>query len=318
MNQILITGEEPIIEMAKAKKEKKPKKEKKVISIKAISVFYAICIIILGISMICGSVYARDQINKTVEANMKPEVTLERNDEDNTILISVKHIRGIKNVTYQWNEDEEIVINTNDSKEVNETINLIGGRNVLKVTAIDESGKTGNLSKVFTADNIPTIKIVGAVENGIKVEATSEEGIDYIQYSWDDGEIQKIKEFENENKYEGIINAPRGRHTIKMEIIDKKGIKTVLERDVVGDTEPTLKITAKDNEPIFVIDAEDDEGIKQISIIHNAGKEQITKVKDKKYHQEIVMTEGEINTLIVVVTNINGVQNIKGVKYSNK
>ena len=42
--------------------------------------------------MISGSVYARDNINEVVKANAKPQVDINRNDEDNTIEINVKHI----------------------------------------------------------------------------------------------------------------------------------------------------------------------------------------------------------------------------------
>ena len=53
MNQILITGDE------KVKKEKKP------LPINVIVAFYAICIMILGICMISGSVYAKGKITES-------------------------------------------------------------------------------------------------------------------------------------------------------------------------------------------------------------------------------------------------------------
>ena len=68
MNQILITGEEKV----KVKKEKKP------LSINVIVLFFAICVIILGICMISGSVYAKDKINEVVEVNTKPKVEISR------------------------------------------------------------------------------------------------------------------------------------------------------------------------------------------------------------------------------------------------
>ena len=40
--------------------------------------------------MISGSVYAKDKINSVVEANAKPQVEINRNDEDNTIEIIFK------------------------------------------------------------------------------------------------------------------------------------------------------------------------------------------------------------------------------------
>ena len=97
MNQILITGEEKV----KVKKEKKP------LSINVIVLFFAICVIILGICMISGSVYAKEKINEVVAANSKPLVDISRNDENNTIEINVKHIRGITKIAYKWNDEDE-------------------------------------------------------------------------------------------------------------------------------------------------------------------------------------------------------------------
>ena len=57
--------------------------------------------------MISGSVYARDKINEVVEANAKPQVDINRNDEDNTIEINVKHIRGITKIAYKCNDEQE-------------------------------------------------------------------------------------------------------------------------------------------------------------------------------------------------------------------
>ena len=83
MNQILITGDE------KVKKEKKP------LPINVIVAFYAICIMILGICMISGSVYAKGKINEVVEANKEPEISINKNEDDSTVEIHVTHVRGI-------------------------------------------------------------------------------------------------------------------------------------------------------------------------------------------------------------------------------
>ena len=67
--------------------------------IKVIVSFFAICIMILGICMISGGVYAKDKINDVVEANAKPQVDINRNDDNNTVEINIKHIRGIKQIS---------------------------------------------------------------------------------------------------------------------------------------------------------------------------------------------------------------------------
>ena len=313
MNQILITGEEKV-------QVKKEKKEKKVVPINGIVSFFAITIIILGICMISGSVYAKDKINSVVEANAKPQVEINRNDEDNTIEINVKHIRNITKIVYRWNDEEETVLygkNGESSKNVSETIDLISGKNTLSVGITEENGETVTYEKTYTAGNIPEIKLE-AVSNGVKVIATSETTIDYISYNWDDGEEKKITV--GDKNYEGTINAPRGQHTLKIEVVDTNNMKANKTQTVVGDTEPTLEIKPQyvDGKVAFVINASDDEKITKVEITHNGGEKQVIDVNDLTYKKDIIMTTGETNTLIVKVTNLNGLAKTSRVKFDNK
>ena len=307
MNQILIIGEEKV----------KVKKQKKVLPVNIIVLFFAICIIILGICMISGSVYARDKINSVVEANAKPQVEINRNDDDNTIEINVKHVRGITKIAYRWNDEEETVIDGNNRKDITEEIEMLGGENKLTVTITEENGQSVSYEKTYKIGNIPQIKLE-AVSNGVQLTSTSEAKIDYIVYSWDDGEEQRVDV--GENTYEGIINAPKGEHELKIKVVDENKMEANKKQKVVGDTEPT--VTAKpqyvDGQVAFAIDAEDDENITKVEITHNGGTKQTEEVNDTKYHKDIIMTTGETNTLIVTVTNINGLQKTVRVKFDNK
>lgn len=308
MNQILITGEEQKTEKVKTKKVKK------VLPIKGISRFFAISIIIFGICIISGSAYANEKINEFVKACMKPEISLIRNDDNNTITINVTHIRELKNVTYNWTDDEQVTIPITNQKSISETINLKGGRNTLNVYASDESGQVQTIKELFIAENIPEIETIESVENGVKISIKCEDKLDYLQYSWDNGEKQKIEI--SEKKYEGIINAPRGKHTLKIEVVSINGMKSELTREVIGDTEPTVNVQSQlvNEKPTFIIDAEDDELITVVTIIHNGGEKQVINVNQKTYHKEIEMTESGENTLIITVTNKNGLQKTRRIR----
>ncbi len=305
MNQILITGEEKL------------KKEKNVLPVKTIVLFFAICIIILGICMISGSVYAKDKINEVVEASAKPQVDISRNDDNNTVEINVKHIRGITKIAYRWNDEEEKIIDGENKKEITETLDLMGGNNTLTVTITEENGQSVTYEKQYKVGNIPVIKLE-AVSNGVKLTSLSETKIDYIVYSWDYGDEQKIEV--GDTSYEGIINAPKGKHTLEIKVVDVNKMEAKKEQDVVGDTEPTLTVKPQyvDNKVAFVIDGEDDEGITKVEIEHNGGAKQTETVDDKTYHKNIEMTAGQTNTLAVTITNVNGLQKTVKVKFDNK
>ena len=122
-----------------------------------------------------------------------------------------------------------------------------------------------------------------------------------------------------EKEYQGIINAPKGEHLLKIEVADINGMKGQREEMVTGDTEPTLTVKSQliNGKATFVIDAEDDENIKTITIIHNGGEQETVTVNAKTYHYEITMTKGEINTIIVTATNKNNLTKTQRVRFKN-
>lgn len=311
MNQILVTGDESI-----NKGKTIPNGQRKLVEINAVVIFYAISIIILGICMISGSIFVRNKINQVVEDNTKPVVDIVRNDDNNTIELNISHIRGIQTIEYRWNSGEEVRISGNNKQQIQEVINLLGGTNILTVKITEENGQTVSYKKEFTVGNIPEITLE-AVSNGVKVTVSSEKEIDYITYSWDGGEIQTIEVGQNE--YVGTINAPKGIHKLKIEAVNINNIKGIKEQTVVGDTEPTLNITAAmiNGKPCFVVDAEDDEQITNVEIVQNEGTKQVFNVNDKTYHNEVEMIPG-INKILVTVYNKNGLSTKIGRQFNNE
>lgn len=309
MNQILITGDENYKnnknKKEKQKKQKQPKipKETTTVGINSIVIFFSISIIILGICLISGSVYAKEKINTTVEASIKPNVETIRNDDNNTLEIKVTHIRGISQIAYRWNNDDEVIINGNNQEEVSQVIDLLGGKNTLSITVTEENGQTVTYEKQFTVGNIPEITLE-AVSNGVKLTATSEVEIQYISYAWDNGEPTQIEV--GNTTYEGTIETPQGRHTLNLEVVDINNNKGTKEQVVVGDTAPTLTVNPArvDEKLVFTIDAEDDEEISRIEITLNDGEKQVIEVNAKTYHGEVDIVDGE-NRLVVTAYNLN-------------
>lgn len=269
--------------------------------------------------MISGSVYAKDKINEVVEVNTKPKVEISRNDDDNTVEIKVKHIRNITKIVYKWNNGNENVIYGKDgesSKEVEKTIDLIGGKNTLYVAITEENGQTVTYENTYTV-NIPEIKLE-AVSNGVKIITTSEIKIDHISYKWDDEEATTIEV--GEKSHEEVISAPQGKHVLEIEVVDINEKKASKTQEIVGDTEPTLTVKPQyvDGQVAFVINAEDDERITKVEITHNGGEKQVIDVNATTYSGNVIMTTGKTNTLIVTVTNLTGLTKTSRVKFDNK
>lgn len=319
MNQILFTGDDDRERIEpKTKKQKMPKVKSynqinsyttnKTVDIKKIVIFFSISIIVLGFCLIGGSIYAKEQINEEVKANATPLVNINQNDSNQTIDIVVNHIRGIQEITYQWNDGEVKKINGNNQNNISESIELIGGKNILTVTVTEENGQTVRYQKEFSFGNIPTITLQN-VDNGVKIISYAEDTIDYLEYSWDDAEPTVVNV--GKKDYEGTITAPKGRHTLKITVVDKKGIPAEKTTTVIGATVPVIetKLGRKDGAIYFVINVEDEDQLKNVKITLNDEEIENVQVNEKTYYVEIKAIDGE-NRLIIEAENRNRLKTI--------
>ena len=176
MNQILDTGEEQFknnnINYGNYNQNKKQKvyKEKSVIEINKIVIFFAISILILGICIIAGSIYAKDKINKNIEENATPVVNFSFNEDE----ISVHHPKGITQVIYTLNNQDEKVIEGNNQQDIKTTVKLDGGKNKIVVKATDEMNHLVEYEQEYTVGNLAQIDL-NNVDNAVKLTVTSVE-----------------------------------------------------------------------------------------------------------------------------------------------
>ena len=225
MNQILDTGEEQFknnnINYGNYNQNKKQKvyKEKSVIEINKIVIFFAISILILGICIIAGSIYAKDKINKNIEENATPVVNFNFNEDESSVDISVHHPKGITQVIYTLNNQDEKVIEGNNQQDIKTTVKLDGGKNKIVVKATDEMNHLVEYEQEYTVGNLAQIDL-NNVDNAVKLTVTSVEKIKKVSYKWDD-EQEKVIEV-NSTQYSERIIAPVGKHTLKIEVIDDK------------------------------------------------------------------------------------------------
>ena len=120
------------------------------------------------------SIDAKNKINEKVQASIQPEIEITRDDENNTIKIGVTHIRGITKLAYQWNDDEETVIDGKNQKSINTEIDLIGGENTLKIAVTEEKSIPDKVGLTTGAGPEVELKVFGNREdvNFIRVDAS--------------------------------------------------------------------------------------------------------------------------------------------------
>ena len=310
MNQILDTGEEQFknnnINYGNYNQNKKQKihKEKSVIEINKIVIFFAISILILGICIIGGSIYSKDKVRKAVEESAKPVIDFYLNEEDNSVNISVQHQKGIAQVSYILNDEEEKTINGNNEKNLSTTIKLSGGKNKIVVVAVDVNNHTVEYEHEYVIGNLAEISLEN-VDNAVKMTINSVEKIKTITYNWDDGENTVINV--DSTEYTGKITAPKGKHTLKITVLDEKNVKTEKTQVVIGTTAPKIdmSLTIKENEYYCLINITDETNIKNVKITLDGEEKVNTSVNSTTYATEIKLKDNSSNIINVEASNGN-------------
>ena len=286
-------------------KIKNKKYIKSVIEINKIVIFFAISILILGICIIAGSIYAKDKINKNIEENATPVVNFNFNEDESSVDISVHHPKGITQVIYTLNNQDEKVIEGNNQQDIKTTVKLDGGKNKIVVKATDEMNHLVEYEQEYTVGNLAQIDL-NNVDNAVKLTVTSVEKIKTVSYKWDD-EQEKVIEV-NSTQYSERIIAPVGKHTLKIEVIDDKGIKTEKTQVVIGAKVPEIKVQAikkLDGNVYYSISIKDEVILKNVKITLNDEEKVNIDVNSSEYTTEIVLQKGFDNKLIIEASNEN-------------
>ena len=255
--------------------------------------------------IIAGSIYAKDKINKNIEENATPVVNFSFNEDESSVDISVHHPKGITQVIYTLNNQDEKVIEGNNQQDIKTTVKLDGGKNKIVVKATDEMNHLVEYEQEYTVGNLAQIDL-NNVDNAVKLTVTSVEKIKTVSYKWDD-EQEKVIEV-NSTQYSERITAPVGKHTLKIEVIDDKGIKTEKTQVVIGAKVPEIKVQAikkLDGNVYYSISIKDEVILKNVKITLNDEEKVNIDVNSSEYTTEIVLQKGFDNKLIIEASNEN-------------
>ncbi len=252
----------------------KEKKKGSTVEINKIVMFFSIAIIVFGLVMLGEGVYGsykNGEMREVIE-NTTPTIALDR--EGQQLKISVSHIRELQSLTYNWNNDEDTVmeIDVTSKTSLVQRIELPAGENEFNITAIDVNGKTTNLTKEFymeTGRDItkPVIDI-SVVGNYIKVVATDETALSYLTYRWNEDEETTIQaDVTNSGKIEMNVEILRGKNTITIIAVDSSNNAISREATFEGRVKPTIEVWADGNQLHIV--GKHDTGVKQIDYTIN-------------------------------------------------
>ena len=302
MNQIL----------AVENKKKEKVKTKKIrtgrpIEIKGIVMFFAVIIMVFGLTLAGQGSYA---LYKDID-DRKPEnipyVTIGRvNDK---AIVQISSNIEISKLVYSWNNGEESAIPIG-STNAREEITLLGYDSVLNLTIEDMNGKRVKFQKQYLLTGVDITKPVVEIEtkdgnDKMKIVAKDETGIAYITYQWEDGEPVTVNA-DQQGQTEMIVQVPLtvGLKKIKIIAVDTNGNIEEIEREITTSTSRP-KMTLRRNKQKISIEIEDKDGIKSIKANLNGEEYEITNVNRKKVKVGYLYLREGNNTISVEVTNEN-------------
>jgi len=296
------------------------RKEKKPVEIGKIVKFFVVAIIIFAIILIGIGVYyivTNNNIIKGQEQDTEtlPDVKIEK--QEDKVLIQVNSKLAISKIVYNWNEEQNSTIEGENRTNFTETIDLPYGTNMLNVTIVDINGKETKFQKeyIVEGDGKPVIELKLTAENKIKITVEDKNDLQYINYSWNNEEPQKIEaNADNKNLIEQIIDIPLGQNTLKVEAINTKNITASKELEVKGIKSPTLSFKKRGD--ILIIRAEDETGIKIIDYTLNGQRYQIDYGNKTVVEYEQQIQKGE-NYMEITAENQDGGKTTKSVKIIN-
>lgn len=302
MNQIL----------AVENKKKEKVKTKKIrtgrpIEIKGIVMFFAVIIMVFGLTLAGQGSYA---LYKDID-DRKPEnipyVTIGRvNDK---AIVQISSNIEISKLVYSWNNGEESAIPIG-STNAREEITLLGYDSVLNLTIEDMNGKRVKFQKQYLLTGVDITKPVVEIEtkdgnDKMKIVAKDETGIAYITYQWEDGEPVTVNA-DQQGQTEMIVQVPLtvGLKKIKIIAVDTNGNIEEIEREITTSTSRP-KMTLRRNKQKISIEIEDKDGIKSIKANLNGEEYEITNVNRKKVKVGYLYLREGNNTISFEVTNVN-------------
>ena len=269
-----------------------------------LKVFVA-ALIIFGILFIGHGSYAIYKDAKGKDRTNLPTLTMERvNDE---VIIKATSSITIKNLIYSWNTDEETKIPV-EGTAIEETVLLLNENSTLNVKIEDEKGRTIKYQKEFIVEGVdltkPSIEVLEQGSDGtIKIVATDDTKMSYIEYTINDQDAIRIDKSELEDKVMNyILRLQRGENRLTVKAVDSSGNYDTLERTIIVSGRTSIDLKIENGK--LVVTVEDPDGIKDIEINLNGVTKSANDINQKSVKATLDIVEGT-NNIRIKVTNVN-------------
>lgn len=281
-------------------------------NIKSIVKAFSIFIILFGIILIADSSYSI--------ISSKPKLKDNPNISMKTIgleaIIKVNTDKPIRQLSYRWGQEDEKIVQSNGTVEVEVTVEIPDGNNILNITIIDYYGNKTDYQKQYINDRNdkekPKIELT-VIGNTLNITAKDETELAYLTYKWNDEEATRVdrkQDSEDKTILQAKVEVRKGQNTLTIVAVDKEGNKEIKTQTIKGANKPTFTVTTEGNS--LVISAKDDEGIAKLEVTLDGVT---TDTGDTPINQKDIVARQEItsgtHTITIVVTNMSGLKEEK-------
>ncbi len=299
MNQILMT-EDP----NKKKKSKKPMSSGPV-EINSIVRFFAVIMIIFGISFIGQGSYAIYKDAKGRNTKDMPTISIARVND--TIVVKSNSINKITNFKYNWDNSEETIIPIEDNY-MEEIITLPNENRIIHFTIEDETERAIKYQKEIKVEGIdmtkPMLNLEEESNGNVKITATDETEIAYITYKINEEDEIRVDKSESEhNTMNYILQFERGENKLIVTAVDTSNNIETLEKTIIVSELPEVQVSQNGN--VLAVNIKDNDGIKKVEINLNGVIYAQDDLNQKNIKLNLPLVEGT-NIIKIKVTNING------------
>ena len=269
---------------------------KKILRIMAIIL---VIVAIIAIALAAYAILKKGQPSTKVNEKIEPKIYVKAEGID-TVKISVKHDKGIKELIYSWNEENEQTIDGNNSQEIEEVVEIPDGSNTLYIMVIDINGNKSDQFKQDFENNGMRIAF-DSVNDNVRITVESKTEITYLTYRWDEQEEKRVEV--NDTKIETEVQTLKGTHTITVVAVDENNKSVSATKIVVGATKPVINVSIEDDK-YYVINVTDENEIKKVEILTPEGTE-TKEPLDKEFEYKVELKHGDDNKMIIRAYNAN-------------
>lgn len=208
---------------------------------KKIIIIFSIAIILIACIIIAVALVFKKQDTGEL---ITPEIEIVR-QEEKEITIKVACSDGIDYVVYTWNDEKNNKVNLNNSTSFERIISMPENKkNTLNVEAVSSKGAKGIKQEQYELNidtDKPVIDDMTVTESVLHIEASDDNGIDYLVYQWEDEEENKIRANEEDNKkISADVNIKRGTYKLTVKVFDISGNKEEVSKLITGVNQPEI------------------------------------------------------------------------------